>query len=467
MPGSLTRRELLAGAGSAAALVLAAGCGDAARPFDASRPATTAPPALPPARMRKGVSLIGDVNPYDDTLGVRPYLLGGPHPTTFVALWLGWPTVQPLAPDPLTRAQAFADLGDPAGAAAATFGALDAQIARANADGREVALTLYQAFPGWSRPSVVLDPRRDPATGGKGYPELGQDGLAHDARIPDDLTADGPWAWLVAYLCARYADTGGSPTAGAGAAGATLGNPQGAHIDWLQPMNEPNLAWWPQRGAGLPEGTIASVVAQLSRSAETVAAEYASAGGPGLLLPATADVVSSASSRGTPWDVFSDELLARLRGWRPRVPVGWAQHNYADVKHGPQDDGRWRVERLLELQRAHDWPEPSVWLTEGGYQFGVRRDGWIAPDVERWIVDPERTSDPAHQDAFAEQVAALTANWTAMSQLPVRLWTQYQVNDREVRFQSGLRGPVRDTPAGRVLHDPPYPAYALWPTLAA
>jgi hypothetical protein len=384
--------------------------------------------------MRKGVSLIGDVNPYDDTLGVRPYLLGGPHPTTFVALWLGWPTVQALAPDPFTRAQAFADIGNPAGPAAATFAALDAQIARANADGREVALTLYQAFPDWtSSPAVGSAP-------------------PNRALVPADRSPDGPWAWLVAYLCARYARGG-------------AGNPAGAQIDWLQPMNEPNLTWWPQRSSSYPGGTIAGAVAELARSAATVAAEVA--GGPGLLLPATADVVSVASSRATPWDVFSEELLAHLRGWEPGVPVGWAQHNYADVKHGPEADGRWRVERLLELQHAYDWPEPSVWLTEGGYQFGVRRDGWIAPDVERWVVDPDRTRDPSHPDVFAEQAAALTANWTAMSQLPVRLWTQYQVNDRDVRFQSGLRGPVQDTPAGRVLHDPPYPAYGLWPTLAA
>lgn len=435
MPESLTRRELLAGAGSAAAAALVlAGCGGAARPFDARRPATTAPVAPPPAPMRKGVSLIGDVNPYDDTLGVRPYLLGGPHPTTFVALWLGWPTVQPLAPTPFTREQAFVDLADPTGPAAAAFAALDAQIARANADGREVALTLYQAFPDWTS-----SPAAGPAPPNR-------------ALVPADRSPDGAWAWLVAYLCTRYARGG-------------TGNPAGAHIDWLQPMNEPNLTWWPQRSSSYPGGAIAGAIAELVRSAATVAAEIP--GSPGLLLPATADVVSVASSHGTPWDVFSDELLARLRGWEPGLAVGWAQHNYADVKLGPEADGRWRVERLLELQRAHDWPDPSVWLTEGGYQFGVRRDGWIAPDVERWTVDPARTNDPSHPDAFAEQVAAIEANWQAMAALPVRLWTQYQVNDRDVRFQSGLRGPVQDTPAGRVLHDPPYPAYGLWPTLAA
>lgn len=427
----LTRRELIAGAGSAAAALALAGCGDGGRPL--AEPSATPRATLPPS-MRKGISLIGDVNVYDDALGVRPYLLGGPRPTTFVALWLGWPTVQPLAPDPFSREQAFADLANPSGPGAQAFAALDAQIARANADGLEVALTLYQAFPEWTR-----------APGSPPVPE-------RLAAVPDDRSPNGPWAWLVAYLCARYARGGG-------------GNPAGAEIDWLQPMNEPNLTWWPQRSPSYPGGTIAGAVAELARSAATVLAEVP--GAPGLLLPATSDVVSAASPRGTPWDAFSDELLAQLRGWEAGVPVGWAHHHYADVKLGPEADGRWRVERLLELQQAHGWPEPSVWLTEGGYQFGVRRDGWIAPDVERWVVDPLLTHDPAHPDVYAEQIAAIEANWRAMARLPVRVWTQYQVNDRDVRFQSGLRGPVRDTPAGRVLHDPPYPAYALWPTLAA
>ncbi|MBS1869928.1 MAG: hypothetical protein JSS99_09715 [Actinobacteria bacterium] len=386
--------------------------------------------------MRKGISLIGDVNRYDDALGVRPYLLAGTHPTTFVSLWLSWPTVQPLAPEPFTREQAAADLGDPAGPAAAVFAALDAQIARAKADGLEVALTLCQAFPDWTHAPGTVPPAP----------------LPPDAQVPADRSLDGPWAWLVAYLCERYARGG-------------AGNPVGARVDRLQPMNEPNLTWWPQASPAYPGGTIAGAVAELARSAATVAA--AVPGSPGLLLPATSDVVSAASPHGTPWDAFTDELLARLRGWRPGVPVGWAQHNYADVKLGPLPDGRWRVERLLELQRAHDWPEPSVWLTEGGYQFGVRRDGWIAPDVERWVVDPDSARDAAHADAVAEQVAAIERNWAAMATLPVRLWTQYQVNDRDVRFQSSLRGPVRETPAGRLPNDPPYPAYELWPTLSA
>lgn len=447
----VTRRELLAGAGTAAARLALASCGGDggdARPRVGHVARTTAHP--PP--MRKGVSLIGEVNVYDDALGVRSYLRGGPHPTTFVSLWAVWPRLQPVAPVPFTREQAHADLADPAGPAAAQLTALDAQIAAAKADGCEVALTLYQSFPAWTRTRLALDPLRDPATGGRGYPRRGQAGLPHDARIPDDLTREGPWAWLVAFLCARYARGG-------------AGNPAGAQLDWLAPMNEPNLTLWPQRSPLLPGGTVAGAVAAMARTAEQLA--VATPGAPGLLLPGTSDVVTAASRRGTPWDAFTAELLGHLHGWEPAVPVGWAHHNYADVKHGREADGRWRAERLLELQAAAGWAEPAVWLTEGGYHFAVQRDGWFAPGVERWVVDPTRTADPAHRDVYAEQVATLQANWQAMARLPVRAWTHYLVNDLDVRFQSSLRGPVRAGPEGRAPHDPPYPAYDLWPQLAA
>ncbi len=447
----VTRRELLvAGAGASAALLLA-GCGTSEQPS-------------PTSAMRKGISLAGDLNRWDDALGVRPYLLGGRHPVTFLSLWVSWPSLQPQVPDPFTRAQAFRDLSDPAGPAAAVLAGLDAQIARANRDGLGIALIVYQSFPDWTHPSAPLDPARDPVLGGRGYPELGQSGLANEARLPDDLTPDGPWAWLVAYLCARYARTGGEAAPGPGRGGAQAGNPSGAQLDWLQPMNEPNLTWWPQRSPLLPGGTIAGAVARMARSAALVASRVP--GAPGLLIPGTSDVGTPAAPHGTPWDVFSDELLRRLRGWEPQVPVGWAHHNWVDVKYGPRENGRWRVEDLLALQRRHEWPNPSIWITEGGYQFTVRRDG--PPGTGRFLVDPAGTADPAQPDVYAEQVARLTANWQAMSRLPVRLWSQYQVHDGDVRFQSALRGPVRTDASGTIRPSvDPYPAYALWPKLRA
>lgn len=414
--------------------------------------------------MQKGISLLGDVNRYADELDVRPYLLDAERPATFLSLWISWASLQPQAPDPLTRAQAFRELSDPAGPAAVVFAALDEQIARANRDGLTVALLAYQSFPAWTHPSVTLDPKRDPAIGGRGYPELDQSSLAHDARIPDDLTPDGPWAWFVAYLCARYARTDGAPTPGPGRGSAEVGNPQGAHVAWLQPMNEPNLTWWPQRSPLLPGGTIAGAVARMARSAATIAAEYRTRGGPGLLIPGTSDVGTPPAPHGTSWDVFSDELLRRLRGWRPDVPVGWAHHNWVDVKYGPRASGRLRVEDLLTLQRKHDWPDPSVWITEGGYQFTVHRDG--PAGTGRFLVDPTGTADSRHRDVYAEQVALLSANWRAMSRLPVRLWSQYLVNDTDARFQSALRGPVQTDASGAIRPAAePYPAYDLFPTL--
>lgn len=466
MAARLTRRDVLrrtAGAAGAALLLDALPAG--AQTPTAAQPAPVAPAVtLPSERMLKGVSLIGDVNPYSDDYAVRPYLLGGPRPTEVVSLWIVWPEVQPFRPDPQTLAQSFAQLSDPAGPAYAKIAALDAQIALANADGRRVGLTLYQGFPDWTHPSVgCLDPRMERGQGGPGYP--GQGKLGNGAFVPDDRGEDGPWAWFVAWCCARWADTGGVRSAGPGRGGATAGNPQGARIDWLQPLNEPNLVWWPQRDDRYPDGTIASAVAEMMRSAAAVAARYrngaATPRGPELLMPNTADVVGDDSDHGTHWREFTQSLVAQLAGWQPQTPVGWSQHNYADVKYGVQTgpgSGRWRAEEAIELLGAGGWPDPALWLTEGGYQFGVTE---TAPLV--WVVDPQKTADPGSADVFAEQVAKLTENWDAMARLPVRLWSQYLVNDKDVRFQSGLRGPVR----GGVPFDPPYPAYALWPTLGA
>lgn len=463
MPSALTRRELLqcAAAATAAGGVLL-GAGGHALP-------AAAQPATP--RMLKGASLIGSVNGYDDVLGVRPYLLDGPRPVDVVSLWIFWPLVQPAAPEPFTLAGSFAQLSDPGNPAAEAIAVLDEQIARADADGVKVILTVFQSFPEWSHPQAPLDPALDPTHGGAGYPEQGRRG--HGARVPDDPGDDGPWAWFIAWCCARWADTGGAPTPGAGLGGAAVGNPRGGRLDWLAPMNEPNLVWWPQRSERFPDGTIVSYVAEQMRTAAAVAARYRNGAalpqGPALLLPNLADVLDEDDdpARGTPWRAFTTGLLTQLAGWRPETPVGWALHNYSDVKRGPQRDGpgrgRWRTQESAELLAAAGWPDPAVWLTEGGYQFAVRSAGG-----DRWAVDPAKTADPAQPDAFAEQVTLLRANWEAMSGLPVRLWTQYQVNDLPERFQSSLRGPAsRRADGGWTVNDPPYPAYALWPQLGA
>lgn len=314
MTDRLSRRQLLARGAAAGAALALAGCGDDGPPTVVSTGTTAPPPApgtatsalvpLPSERMLKGVSLIGDANPYDDALGIRPYLLGGARPTEVVTLWAVWPGLQPQAPEPRTREAAFAQLSAPADpTAAAGLDRLDAQIAQANADGRRVGLTLYQAFPEWTHPATLkLDPKLSRDAGGPGFPGAGKRGT--EAHIPDDRSVDGPWAWFVEWCCARWADTGGEPSPGPGVDGATAGNPRGGRIDWLQPLNEPNLAWWPQRSDAFPDGTIASAVAEMIRTAAAVAARWRGADdrpqGPELLVPNTADVVADDGGFGTP-----------------------------------------------------------------------------------------------------------------------------------------------------------------------
>lgn len=468
MPPPLTRRQLLA---HGARFGAAAGAGMLLGPAATAAAQTQAQPTADP-RMLKAVSLIGAANDYDDALGLRPYLLDAPHPTDVVSLWAIWPQLQPTPPEPFTLAGSFRQLSDPAGPAAPALALLEAQMARANADGRRVSITLFQAFPEWSHPSTgPFDPARDPGAGGLPYPGQGRRGLG--AHVPDDASEEGPWAWFVAWCCARWADTGGEATPGAGFGGAAVGNPQAARADWLSPMNEPNLTWWPQRSDRFPDGTIVSYVAEQARTAAAVAARYRNGSelpqGPSLLLPNLADVLDEDDDpeRGTPWRAFTTGLLEQLSGWLPPTPVGWSLHNYTDVKYGVQRSGpgggRWRAEETVDLLRLGGWPDPGVWLTEGGYQFKTRAAG-----ADVFHVDPARTADPAAADAFAEQVALLRANWEAMAALPVRMWTQYKVNDLDERFQSALRGPARPQPDGTwAAAEPPYPAYALWPQLGA
>lgn len=462
MPAPLTRRQLLA---RGARLGAAAGAGIALGPAVAAAQGPTAAQEAAGPAMLKAVSLIGDANDYDDALGLRPYLLDAPRPTDVVSLWAIWPQLQPEPPQPYTLAGSFRQLSDPAGPGAAALARLEAQMARANADGRRVVVTLFQAFPEWSHPGTgPLDPAQT-------YPGQGRRG--HGAHVPDDPGEDGPWAWFVAWCCARWADTGGETTPGAGLAGTAVGNPAGARADWLAPLNEPNLTWWPQRSERFPDGTLVSYVAVQARTAAAVAARYRNGSalpqGPALLLPNLADVLDEDDDpeRGTPWRAFTTGLLEQLAGWRPQTPVGWAMHNYTDVKRGIQTSGpgagRWRAQETVDLLRAAGWPDPAVWLTEGGYQFATRAVG-----AETFHVDPARTAGPDAPDAFAEQVALMRANWEAMAALPVRMWTQYKVNDLDERFQSSLRGPARRRADGSwAAADPPYPAYALWPRLGA
>jgi hypothetical protein len=156
----LTRRQLLANAGAAAAAGVAGSALFAA--------ALDAPPALA-AIPRRCVALgpAGCIVPGcpQDLRAADNRTLLAQSGTQWVRLWADWPTLMPaagtLAPDRVA--------------------ALDDQIAHARADGLRTILTLYR-FPAWVN------------------------GVAQAASFmpPADLSADGAWGQFVAWTIARY-----------------------------------------------------------------------------------------------------------------------------------------------------------------------------------------------------------------------------------------------------------------------
>ena len=212
----LTRRQLVARGGVVAGAA-ALGSLAFARDANRSRPGPFAPPEGP-ARPLKGIALGGfgpirsaqDPNDYLEW-GNREYV--GASNTDVIRLQVSWRYLQPLAP--AGRSESWKQLNRDHGGAG--LRRLDRQIAAANRDGVRVILCLYHSYPEWSNgtvPGAV-----EPVTG-----------KPADAKLPLDLSPDGPWSWFVEYLCDRY------------------GGPSRPHIWGLEISNEPNLLCWPQLG---------------------------------------------------------------------------------------------------------------------------------------------------------------------------------------------------------------------------
>ena len=183
-------------------------------------------------------------------------------------------------------------------------------------------LGLYHSYPEWS----------NGATPGIGEPVTGK---PPDAKLPLDLSPQGPWSWFVEYLCDRY------------------GGPSRPHIWALEICNEPNLLCWPQLG-----------VADRGRRD----GDYGGASGGGAAriprcccCPATsdfpdADVVEQGVLVATGWPGFTAAVLDGLRGLDTggaALPA-WSHHNYRDAKAA---DGRSdRARQVIGLLAEHGWP---------------------------------------------------------------------------------------------------------------
>lgn len=475
----LSRRALLARAGVGAlagGTASLTGCGwggwppwsKAPGPADAPRPA-----------LQKGISL-GGYGPLVQADHPNDYLLHGNRQyirdmsrTGWVKLWVSWAHLQE-AYRPASRAQSWEQLNTAPGGLSA-LRHLDDQIAAVNFDsarsgGIGTILTIYQEFPTWSSGAIEADPRR------REKPLL--------AKIPLDLTPDGPWAWFVAHLLARYArgaarnpvgphELGGGGDEGDGlgersgqGAGSSAqgddpgqrggkgfdprrGNPSGAFVDAIEVCNEPNTLYWPQ--TGMPE--------QVARMMHTAAGLSARVRGPAILAPGLSDSPKPRheTEGATDWRTFTERLLPALDAQGPpAAPVAWSHHNYSDVKDEVSARES-QVHALAQLLGRHRWRGDRrgaasgggrregagrLWLTEGGYDIHPHE---------------ERASD---RDAQARKIER---SFREMSRLDeVALWTQHSINDAAGNdFKSALRDDY--VPGFGV--GSPRPAWTTWTRL--
>lgn len=298
-----------------------------------------------------------DCRDYVDLWGISRANYWHDSRSTWTKFWIIWETVQPARPGNIF--EAFSALN-----AYPRIDELDAEIEQANFDGVAVILSLYHAYPLWSNGYSTNDPN----PGG------------HDAnqKMPLDLDADGPYGWFLSWLFARYRY--GVPRNPTGPVqGNPMGNPRGAYIYGLMPVNEPNFNLWPQ-DVNTPCHT-----ATMIKTAESLSYFWAQqspiqAVPTYVLGPATSDQ-DATTAHHTKYDDFTGKVLDVLAGWVPRSYVGWAHHNYNDVEIPKPTGEKTRVARVRDLLYNKNWKGGSqnkyIWLTEGGCRLskvGQNRD---------------------------------------------------------------------------------------------
>jgi len=275
------------------------------------------------------------------------------------------------------------------------------------------------------------------------------------------------------YLCARYAagsaiNPKGPHLAvwpGENPAGYNIvfGNPVGAYAHFIQPMNEPNFHWWPQRSLSAPGSAndIGCIVAQMAQSADTAAAWVNGSRpfSPFLLIPGTADNPAGGAA-GTPPAEFTRAVVHALGNWNPEMNyTGWAHHHYNDVKKGRLSDGSYRLDRVVDELAGGGWGDDGqggIWLTEGGYHFPI-------------VGGPGNWSVPNPEGESLVQQVRMKIHYRDMrlmgGRYPIELWAQYLIHDGEQEFQSSLRGEIEPRPGMTPPYRPnpnPYRVWADW-----
>lgn len=396
----LSRRAFLAQGG----LVVAglAGCGR-----------ETAPIARRPAKLVSMAPLTAPGSPQQDYTRAGNRGFFADTRTRFIRISLDWPQVEP-------RRGVY------------DWAALDANVAAAQADGLTVVLSTYR-FPHWANGTPAEEDdayrratRRDRvASPGGAYRAL-------EFRLPDGRGVDSPFGALMAQVLSRYT------------------------VEYLEPVNEPNLLYWPQCG---PDGarTVHLAVAEMLATVQELCARVQRP--PTLLLPSCSDILTTADNPRYRTPVLSSDpaldftgLMAdalQARGFDQSRAI-WSHHNYTDV-----EDRRWGgrsiTQAVRERLRERGWDgsrrleaegiaTPAVFLTEGGARAG--------DDIGAQAISVRAALAALSSSPDGDGVATIAQEL---------FYSQIDPADRSNTFDSGLLEPHRPGRPDRYR-----PAYSAW-----
>lgn len=274
----------------------------------------------------------------------------------WVKIIISWGSYQPNDMRGRTIQEFFADLD-----ANFDWRYLDNQISAANQRGLGVILCIdCDGAPAWShdpdaaRMFAEMSPTlSDPST--------------KQRRLPPNGTGVGStFAAFLSYCVSRYLKAVPAGRTSSPHPGLRWGNDWGATIDLIEPVNEPNYLWWPQRirySNGTLKTTSAALAANAVRAAMDVCLTWY--GRCGVLGPAVLDTRGTDNTQLSKTDFaeFTSEWMSLMYNFNPQLYYAFSVHNYGDMKNASHAN----MQQTLSILDSWGWREALVWSTEGGY----------------------------------------------------------------------------------------------------
>lgn len=346
--------------------------------------------------------------------------------TRWAKLWADWPTLEPNDGEyPLHL-----------------WAGLDAQVQRANAEGRRLILTAYR-FPVWANQMLEngVVKKNQPGQGGKD-PRF---------RVPDYVGHGSHWGRFIERLLRRY-----SPNS----------SERAGIVHAIEICNEPNDQWFPQTVSSTDLTPTSPIrAAEMLRTAHAIKKRLGWDNAfPILLAPGCSDkrigiTGSKETDEWTDYGNFTDRMLTKLEEWtalpaedpnsfRMQPYTAWSHHNHLDIEHdrdlATADFGAKRVRDKLAARSWYSgWENtpnvgnPRVFLTEGGAR--------LAKIQSRY--NPAPPAPPlSGADIERIQKDLLISNYNKMKSnsppgVGIEMLTWYLFSS-DVSYDTGLRRPV-------------------------